>query len=215
MEDRAKYNRMPFGRCAGVAGEIMAADHKHRLLHKRSRLLSRVLRHEPQLIGLTLDEEGWADILELIDCAAHTGIRISEPLIQEIVATNDKQRFSISEDGRRIRANQGHSIPIKLGLEAMDPPEMLYHGTSEGFIDSIRREGLVKGRRHHVHLSTEVGMAINVGQRHGKPAVLAIDAQTMNSNGHVFYRSTNGVWLTDSVPVRYIKFPSDSVTSEC
>jgi putative RNA 2'-phosphotransferase len=121
-----------------------------------------------------------------------------------VVRTNDKQRFAYSADGNRIRANQGHSLPIDLGLVPVEPPELLYHGTVLRFLDAIRRDGLVKGKRHHVHLSPDPQTATNVGQRRGQPIVLAIEAGRMFRDGHAFYRSENGVWLTDAVPAAYV-----------
>ena len=170
---------------------------------KTSKFLSFVLRHNPDAIGLTLDSAGWASVDELITCAANDGKTLTRDHIREVVETNNKQRFILSDDGNRIRANQGHSIKIELGLEAVDPPEMLYHGTATRFLDSIQREGLQPRNRHHVHLSKEIETAINVGSRHGKPVVLQIDARKMASDGCEFFCSANGVWLTDEVPPRY------------
>ena len=170
-----------------------------------SKFLSLVLRHQPEIIGLSLDDAGWADIDVLI--------RLSQPhrpltraLIEQVVEENSKQRFAISEDGRRIRANQGHSIEVELGLQPLAPPTRLYHGTATRFVDAIRREGLVKRSRQHVHLSADADTATAVGARHGKPAVLIVRAGEMAAAGHAFFRSENGVWLTDAVPVGFIDF---------
>jgi len=177
------------------------------LLRKRSRFLSRILRHNPDLIDLTLDNQGWADVSELITCAERHGISISEALIHEIVATNDKRRFSLSDDDLRIRANQGHSLPILLDLDPVIPPNALYHGTAAHSLDSIKKKGLIKGRRHHVHLSLDSMTAEQVGKRHGQPVILKIDAQRMNADGFIFFLSVNGVWLIESVPAEYIELP--------
>ncbi len=173
-----------------------------------SKFLSLVLRHQPEIIGLPLDDAGWADIDVLI--------RLSQPhkpltraLIEQVVEENSKQRFAISDDGRRIRANQGHSIEVELGLQPVTPPTLLYHGTATRFVDAIRREGLVKRSRQHVHLSADAGTATTVGARHGKPVVLIVRAGEMAAVGHAFFRSENGVWLTDAVPVEFIDFGGD------
>jgi putative RNA 2'-phosphotransferase len=169
-----------------------------------SKFLSLVLRHQPQKIGLSLDDAGWADVSELLQRLAMAGWPVSLDLLQQVVAGNDKQRFSFSEDGARIRANQGHSIEVELGLEEAEPPAVLYHGTASRFIDSVMRTGLDKRQRHHVHMTADIGTARSVGQRYGVPVILAIDAAKMRADGHRFYRSDNNVWLTDHVPVRYL-----------
>ena len=170
----------------------------------RSKFLSLVLRHSPQTIGLKLDEAGWAQTDELLACLARSGRPTSLQDLQILVADNNKQRYSFSADGKRIRANQGHSIKVELGLDAQRPPAVLYHGTATRFLDAIFREGLTRQARHHVHLSESVEVASQVGSRHGKLALLQVDAARMHGEGHVFYRSDNGVWLTDVVPVRYL-----------
>jgi putative RNA 2'-phosphotransferase len=174
-----------------------------------SKFISLVLRHKPERIGLQLDGNGWAGIDELLRLAGEAGKNISRALLEEVVADNDKQRFDISEDGKRIRANQGHSVDIDLALDPVAPPAVLYHGTATRFLQSIREQGLMHGNRQHVHLSLERGTATNVGQRHGKPLILAIDAARMHAEGHLFYVSKNGVWLCHHVPVSYITFPAD------
>ena len=173
---------------------------------RTSKFLSKVLRHAPGIIGIALDESGWTSVDGLIAAANRRGITIDRELLMEVVATNDKRRFSLSEDGSMIRANQGHSVQVDLGLEAVRPPDVLYHGTADRFLASIEAKGLVAGRRHHVHLSLDSQTATKVGSRHGEPVVLTIDAARMWSDGHVFYCSANGVWLTDQVPVDYIRF---------
>lgn len=177
-------------------------------LVKLSRFLSRVLRHDPGRIGLTLDAQGWADVDLLIGLAQAAGQPIDLARVLEIVAQNDKQRFALSTDGRRIRANQGHTVDIDLGLDAMSPPERLFHGTADRNLASIGMSGLDRGRRRHVHLSSEAVAANKVGARHGRPVVLEIASSRMHQDGHVFYCSANGVWLTEHVPVRYIRFPA-------
>jgi putative RNA 2'-phosphotransferase len=168
-----------------------------------SKFISLVLRHRPELIALPLDHTGWADIEMLIRLSqAHHPL--TRALIDEVVASNDKQRFAISEDGLRIRARQGHSIGVELDLATVEPPEWLFHGTATRFVASIRREGLSKRQRQHVHLSADAEIATKVGAHHGTPVVLRIRASTMAAAGHAFYRSENGVWLTDAVPVDFI-----------
>lgn len=180
---------------------------------RTSKFLSLVLRHEPQKIGLKLDPNGWVNVDELLSSCRHHGVLLDRADLEEIVATNDKKRFSFSDDGLRIRANQGHSIAVELGYSATPPPSQLYHGTATRFLDSIRSKGLTKGARHHVHLSKDAETAHKVGQRHGKPVVLAISSEAMHRAGHTFYLSDNGVWLTDHVPAEFIEFPPRLDTS--
>ncbi|MBT3289304.1 MAG: RNA 2'-phosphotransferase [Victivallales bacterium] len=168
-------------------------------LIKTSKFLSLVLRHKPGTIGLVLDEQGWASVEELITAAGKHGRELSRELIREVVATSDKQRFALSEDGSRIRANQGHSVKVDLGLEPVTPPEVLFHGTATRFLPSIQAHGLKPSGRHHVHLSGDVETAVKVGSRHGKPIVLRVAAARMHAEGAPFYVSENGVWLTDHV----------------
>lgn len=171
-------------------------------LVRTSKFLSLVLRHEPEKIGLQLDPQGWVPIDELLSRAA-PHLPLTQELLHEVVRTSDKQRFAISEDGTRIRANQGHSVPVELGLAPQVPPEQLYHGTATRFLDSIRKQGLLRGDRHHVHLSaTET--AVKVGARHGQPVVLIVNAGDMHRAGHVFFRSDNGVWLVEHVPPSFL-----------
>lgn len=177
-------------------------------LVKLSKFLSLVLRHKPEEIGLTLDDHGWAEVAELLRLANLHGSRLTRPLLEQVVAENSKQRFAISSDGERIRANQGHSIDVDLQLPASDPPELLYHGTASRFLESIRAQGLHSANRQHVHLSPDVPTAINVGQRHGQPVVLTVRALAMAAAGHRFYLSANGVWLTERVPIEYLEFPA-------
>lgn len=183
-------------------------DHSPRDLVAASKFLSLVLRHQPEVIGLSLDAEGWADIDALIRLARGRKF-LTRALIEAVVENNNKQRFAISADGQRIRARQGHSIDVDLGLVPVTPPARLYHGTATRFVASIRREGLVKRSRQHVHLSADADTATNVGSRHGTPEILVVHAAKMAAAGHAFYRSENGVWLTDAVPVTFIDFGTD------
>lgn len=165
------------------------------------------MRHRPEKINLTLDENGWADIDELIQKANQARVTMDKQLLLEVVKTNDKKRFELSEDGLRIRASQGHSIPVNLNIEPQTPLELLYHGTAYRFLQSIRTHGLLPRNRTHVHLSPDVKTAITVGSRHGEPVVLTIQAGHMFNDGYNFYLSANGIWLTEKVPVDYIRFP--------
>lgn len=170
-----------------------------------SKFLSLVLRHQPERIGLELDPHGWVEMNELIAKAAGHGVAYTPELIRGLVRESDKQRFALSEDGTRIRANQGHSVEVDLGYAAAEPPNVLFHGTAERNLSSIMEQGLLKGARHHVHLSTERDTALNVGQRHGRPVVLLVESGIMRVAGHLFFRSANGVWLTEHVPARYLR----------
>lgn len=174
-----------------------------------SKFLSLVLRHQPQTIGITLDPEGWVAVDELLAAAARHGQAISEDQLDEVVWTNDKQRFSFSPDGSMIRANQGHSVEVNLHLEPVKPPELLLHGTVERFLASIREQGLVRGKRHHVHLSADHETAVRVAQRHGRPVILVIEAGRMHRDGRQFFQSANGVWLTETVPPAHLRFPNE------
>ncbi|HET9956099.1 MAG TPA: RNA 2'-phosphotransferase [Polyangiaceae bacterium] len=169
-----------------------------------SKFLSYVLRHEPGAIGVALDAKGWVDIdVLLAGCAKH-GRAISRAELDEVVINSPKQRFAISEDGRRIRANQGHSVSVDLGYEPVAPPDVLFHGTVARRLPSIREKGLRSMQRHHVHLSADEATARIVGSRRGKPVILRIDARAMLGAGHVFFLTPNGVWLTESVPSPFI-----------
>jgi putative RNA 2'-phosphotransferase len=174
-------------------------------LVKLSKLISLVLRHKPEEIGLSLDEQGWADVDELLMRLNQRGTKCDRTLLEKLVVTNDKQRFAFSADGTKIRANQGHSVAINLALEPQEPPETLFHGTATRFIDSIYAQGLLAGNRQHVHLSADKEVAKSVGARHGKEIVLCIRAGEMHQDGHEFFRSDNGVWLTDRVPAKYLE----------
>ena len=176
---------------------------KKKLVHT-SKFLSLILRHKPEIIGLSLDQNGWVSIQSFLEAANTHNYNISRELLDEVVFTNDKMRFSFSTDGLKIRANQGHSVEINLELKPVIPPEVLYHGTIEKFLNSIKESGLRKMKRQHVHLSATIETAKNVGSRRGKPVILSIDACKMYKDGYPFFLSTNGVWLTDSVEFKYI-----------
>lgn len=173
---------------------------------KISKFLSLVLRHQPEKIGLRLSESGWVSVEQLIEGSRKHGIEFTLEELQQVVASNDKKRFSFSADGLSIRANQGHSVKVELEYAPVPPPEVLYHGTAESFLTSIKQQGLIKSNRHHVHLSADVDTATKVGQRHGKPIVLRVEAERMHRDGLAFYLSANGVWLTEHVPVQYLVF---------
>jgi len=171
---------------------------------KISKRLSLVLRHKPESIGLTLDSEGWAEVDELIANLERHGLRVDRMILEEVLRTNDKQRFKFSEDGQRICANQGHSIDVEFQLEPVPPPEVLYHGTASRFTDSIFKEGLTKQHRHHVHLTEDIKMTLKVAERRGRPVLLGIRAKDMEQAGYLFYKTDNDVWLTDHVPPEYL-----------
>lgn len=170
-------------------------------LARASKFMSLVLRHKPEEIGLTLDPEGWARIDDLV---ARSGGVLTRALVLEATEKNDKRRFAISEDGARIRARQGHSVAVDLGLTPVEPPETLFHGTARRNLERIRERGLLRGERQHVHLSPDAATARKVGARHGTPVVLEIHSARMHRDGAAFYRSENGVWLTAHVPASFI-----------
>ena len=172
---------------------------------KISKFLSLVLRHKPETIQIQLDKNGWVSVSELIKKLNKNGKEINFEILKHIVATNSKKRFAFNEDKTKIRASQGHSLQIDLNYEPIKPPNVLYHGTSERFLDSILKSGIEKRNRQHVHLSSDIETAFKVGQRHGKPVILEIETEKMNKDGHKFYLSENNVWLTEYVPVEYIK----------
>jgi putative RNA 2'-phosphotransferase len=169
-----------------------------------SKRLSYVLRHRPGSVGLELDDAGWAGVEDLLSALAAHGLRLTREDLDTVVATNDKRRFAFDGTGTRIRASQGHSVAVDLGYETVDPPAELFHGTADRFLPSILADGLRPGNRHAVHLSPDVGTARRVGQRHGRPAVLRVDAAAMAAGGASFTRSANGVWLVDAVPPRFL-----------
>lgn len=173
-------------------------------LTKQSKFLSLLLRHQPEMIGLVLDGQGWASVEELIEKTAQSKQPFTRTLLHILVDQDAKQHYAFNENETKIRANQGHSLNLELELEEKTPPARLFHGTASRFLDSIRATGL---ERHHVHLSADSATAIQVGKRHGKPVVLEINAAAMQAAGHRFWRSANGVWLCNAVPVHYIVFP--------
>ncbi len=179
-------------------------------LRQASTFLSLVLRHDPESIGVAMDPAGWVEVADLVAQTADQKHPLTAELIERVVALSDKQRFALSPDGRRIRANQGHSIDVDLGLDPVEPPPVLYHGTATRFLDSILEHGLRPGERRHVHLSAEQATAVQVGSRHGKPVVLTVDAAALHAEGQVFHRSVNGVWLTDAVAPDHLSVPDET-----
>ncbi|KJH69868.1 RNA 2'-phosphotransferase [Aliterella atlantica] len=180
-------------------------------LVKISRYLSKHLRHQPDRLGITLLPGGWVAVEELLAACKKNAFPISWTQLEEVVAKNDKQRFSFDSTGTLIRANQGHSVEVDLQLEPVIPPDVLYHGTGASAIAAIMQTGLCKMSRHHVHLSQDTAIARNVGARHGKPVVLAVNAAAMHQASYTFYCSDNGVWLVDSVPPEYIELQSQQL----
>lgn len=174
-------------------------------LKRASKFIALVLRHKPEVAGLTLDAEGWTEVEDLLRGLATAGRPLSRADLAALVETDAKGRYALSADGQRIRAQQGHSVPVDLGLQTATPPPRLYHGTVRSVLDAILADGLRKMQRHHVHLSPDVETATAVGARRGKPVVLEVDASAMAADGYVFLRSANGVWLTDAVPPRYLR----------
>jgi putative RNA 2'-phosphotransferase len=170
-----------------------------------SKYLAKHLRHAPERIGIALDSGGWVDVQVLLDAAAAHGFPITMEELEVVVSSNDKQRY-VLEDGR-IRASQGHSVPVDLDLPVVEPLPVLYHGTVARSLAAIKVQGLRPMNRHHVHLSADRQTATRVGARRGVPVVLVIDAQAMHAHGHEFRLSTNGVWLVDHVPPGYLRFP--------
>lgn len=174
-------------------------------LVRNSKFLSLILRHKPEKIGLLLDSEGWANVDELLERCQNYGVSLNRDRLEEVVANNNKKRFAFSKDGKRIRASQGHSIDVDLALESQKPPVVLYHGTATRYLDPILAQGLIKGRRQHVHLSSDLSTARNVGMRHGQPVILEVAAGKMDQEGYSFFLSANGVWLTEHVPMIYLQ----------
>lgn len=175
---------------------------------KTSKFLSLILRHQPEKVGLILDPAGWVEIDTLLAAIARHGRPITRESLDQLVRDNDKQRFAVSEDGRRIRANQGHSVEVELDHAAAEPPDELFHGTPDHFLEAIRGDGLKKMRRHHVHLHERPDVATTVARRRGKPVVLTIRAGQMHQSGIEFFVTPNRVWLVDRVPVEFIDFPA-------
>ncbi|WP_106398201.1 RNA 2'-phosphotransferase [Actinocorallia populi] len=181
-------------------------DQKRRV--KVSRYLSRHLRHEPERLGIVLDPAGWTDVAALLAACRARGLPLTLEELHEVVETNDKRRFAFSEDGLRLRANQGHTVEVDLDLPVTAPPPVLYHGTVARFLPLIRREGLRPMTRHDVHLSPDLETARKVGSRRGVPVVLTVDAAAMAAAGHAFRVTANGVWLAPAVPPAYLAFPA-------
>jgi putative RNA 2'-phosphotransferase len=173
-------------------------------LVKVSKYLAKHLRHQPEALGLTLEPGGWVPVADLLAGCAARNFALTRAELETVVAENDKQRFSFSDDGTKIRANQGHSTEVDLDLPPADPPTVLYHGTGAQYVEAIRREGLSRQRRHHVHLSADHETARRVGARHGRPHVFAIETAPLLAAGHTFYVSANGVWLVDEVPPEFL-----------
>ena len=169
--------------------------------------MSLVLRHQPELIQLKMNENGWVAVEDLLNGLASKGLAINRTELFEIVATNDKKRFALNEDQTLIRASQGHSIDIDIALNPQAPPPVLYHGTVSKFIRDIQQKGLQKMARQHVHLSQDVRTAKVVGSRRGVPIILKVNTQKMHEEGYQFFLSDNGVWLVEEVPVQFIDFP--------
>lgn len=174
-----------------------------------SKYLSKHLRHQPERIGLNLQPGGWVDVDDLLQACARHGFPLTRAELTEVVARNNKQRFALDDTGTRIRAQQGHSVPVDLQLVPTAPPPVLYHGTVARNLDAIMRDGLLPMSRHHVHLSPDVVTARIVGARRGTPVVLAVDTAAMQRDGFPFFRSGNGVWLADHVPPRYLRVQND------
>ena len=168
-----------------------------------------VLRHKPEAAGITLDEHGYADVCELIDGVKKTGRTIDRDVLENMVETDEKMRFSFNADKSKVRANQGHSFPVDVEMEECAPPDVLYHGTAEKYIKSIREKGIIKKTRNFVHLSKDVPTATKVGSRHGTPIVLTVDAKRMYADGYKFFISANGVWQTERVPLGYFTEPQN------
>lgn len=173
---------------------------------KLSKALSYYLRHAPQELGLQLQAGGWVEVGELLDALAQKKIYASLEDLQRVTRNSDKQRFAL--EGTRMRANQGHSVPVDLELQPQTPPAILYHGTPRASLESILEQGLLKGQRHHVHLSPDPKTAVQVGQRRGQAVILTILAEAMHAQGFLFYRAENGVWLTDMVPPQFLQAPA-------
>lgn len=183
---------------------IMIKEMNEKDKKRIGKFISLILRHEPDKIGLQLDENGWADVNKLISKCGKHRVSFTMEQLEDIVETNDKKRYSFNEDKTKIRANQGHSVNVNLELQVVEPPEYLYHGTADRFISSIMEKGIIKMNRQHVHLSKDKETAVKVGSRHGKAVILTVMAGKMHREGSAFFVSDNGVWLTDYVEAKYI-----------
>ena len=184
----------------------MKSGKSDRRMRNTSKFISLILRHNPQVIGISLDEHGWADVKELIDGINRTeGHSLDMDTLDEIVRTDEKQRYSFNEDHTLIRANQGHSIPVDVELEEKIPPDILWHGTGQKYVSSIDVQGLIPKSRLYVHLSSDMETARKVGSRHGRPVIYQVECRKMTEDGYRFFLSANRVWLTKEVPVEYLK----------
>ena len=175
-----------------------------RTLIEWSRLLAMVLRHKPQAVGIELDAHGWAEVSAIVSAFNKMGI-FTLAMLKEIVRDDEKQRYSFNEDGTKIRANQGHSVQVDVELTEAVPPPVLYHGTGTKYVDSINKEGLLPRQRLYVHLSSDVKTALKVGKRHGEPFVYEVLSGEMARVGYKIYLSANGVWLTNFLPVKFLR----------
>lgn len=203
--DMNQYYSLEEQQTYGVVGiEVELVNWKDSQLEKTSRYISFLLRHRPEAAGLTLDEHGWANTTELIECVSKTR-HITMTLLEQIVSTDEKQRYAFNADKSLIRANQGHSIPVDVELIPSAPPKKLWHGTAKKYVDSIDENGLLSQTRLYVHLSADYQTAVTVGRRHGEPVVYTIDSAQMYADGYIFYKSVNGVWLTKNVPAIYLQ----------
>ncbi len=173
-------------------------------LKRMGKYVSMLLRHHPEEAGVILDEHGWTDVADLIE-KVRPRYPLTEELLHQMAFAPDKQRYEFSEDNKRIRAVHGHSVNVDLGYDETEPPAILYHGTAEKYRASIEEQGLIKKERQFVHLSENTKQAKEVGSRHGKLVLYEVDAGRMYKDGHVFYRSSSGVWLTDHVLFEYLK----------
>ena len=198
---RLRYN-------AAMNSKTKTKEPVHRNLNSISRLITRGLRHAPGILGVQLDAQGWVAVETLLAGLAERRRPLTHDELVQIVRENDKQRLTLSEDGKRVRAAQGHTVEVDLGLANCTPPALLYHGTVSKSLPAIRSEGLRPMKRHAVHLSSTVSTAFKVGERRGPPVILVIDAHRMALKGHRFSVSENGVWLAEAVPVQYIGFPA-------
>lgn len=169
-----------------------------------SKFIALILRHKPETIGISLDEHGWANVDELIEGISKQ-YEFNMEMLEEIVATDNKKRYSFNEDHTLIRANQGHSVKVDVQLKKSNPPDILYHGSAEKYQEFIDKQGLRPKSRLYVHLSKDYDTAVNVGKRHGKPVIYKVNSRKMEQDGYRFFLSENGVWLTESVPAKYLE----------
>lgn len=203
------YISLPIGREIMCCRTQVRWVGKDKVMEKEvSKYMSLILRHKPEVIGITLDEHGWANVSEFVEGISRTHFLDME-MLEKIVNSDEKQRYSFNEDKSLIRANQGHSIPVDVELEVVSPPEILWHGTGDKYTNSIQNMGLIPKSRLYVHLSQDYATAVNVGARHGIPIVYKVLAKEMEKDGYVFYKSVNGVWLTKEVPAKYLEQVED------